>query len=154
MDSEQQTVAPPRGHIGPTRPTLKRLMLAGVSAFIAVNFWTGAPVAALWVGSAVVGERELSMTAVFVVVIVLAVLEFALAMTFARVNAAHDQLTGRKRGEPRLTWLHSMNTQGQEQQRSDFPLSVPERIVVVTVYVAVIALIGWFFLFAGSPLPR
>jgi hypothetical protein len=153
MDSEQ-TVGTARGRIGARRATLKRLVLAGVSAFIAVNFWTGAPVAALWVGSAVVGERELSMTAVFVVVIVLGVLEFALAMAFVRINAAHDQLTGRKRGEQRLAWLHSMNTQGQEQRRSEFPLSGPERIVVVTVYVAVIALIGWFFLFAGSPLPR
>jgi hypothetical protein len=57
--------------------TLKRAAMAGVTAFIAVNIWTGAPLLALWVGSQVVGQRALSMAAVGVVVVVLAVLVFA-----------------------------------------------------------------------------
>jgi hypothetical protein len=32
-------------------------------------------------------------------------------------------------------------------------VTVLERIVVMSVYLAVIALLVWFFLFAGSPLP-
>lgn len=89
------------------------------------------------------------MAAVFVVVISL-----ARALAFARaLNSAHDHLTGRNTGEQRSAWLRSMNTQGQDYRRSDVAMSTPERIVATSVCVAVIALVGRFFLFAGSPLP-
>ena len=60
--------------------TLKRAAMAGVTAFIAVNIWTGAPLLALWVGSQFVDHGTLSMAAVGVVVVVLAVLVFTLAL--------------------------------------------------------------------------
>lgn len=143
-----------RPNIRPARDrTLKRLLLAGGSAFIAVNVWTGAPVAALWVGSITASQRELSMTAIFVVVIVLAVLELGLTLALIRLHDAHDELTGRERGERRVAWLHSMNTQGEDQSRTGTTMSMPERVVFVSVYIAVIGLVVWFFLFAGSPLP-
>lgn len=135
----------------PSHAWPRRLLLAAAAAFIAVNMWTGAPVLALWVGSAAVGQQELSMAAVFLVVIVLVGLELGLLLVLIRVNAAHDELTGREKGERRLAWLSSMNTQGQDQSR-DGAASTPERIVVLSVYVAVIALVVWFFVFAGSPL--
>ncbi len=62
---------------------LKRTALAAATAFLAINLWTGAPLIALWVGSQVVGETVLSMKAVFVVVIVLAVLVFSMAIALA-----------------------------------------------------------------------
>jgi hypothetical protein len=137
----------------PSSPVwLRRLLLAAASAFIAINMWTGAPVLALWVGSAAVGQQQLSMAAVFLVVVVLAGLELGLLLVLIRVNAAHDELTGREKGERRLTWLSSMNTQGQDQGRAGIAASTPERIVVLSVYVAVITLLVWFFGFAGSPL--
>jgi hypothetical protein len=51
----------------PTFMTLKRVALAGATAFITVNFWTGAPLLALWVGSRAVGRQTLSMGAVWYV---------------------------------------------------------------------------------------
>ncbi len=126
--------------------------MAAATAFLAINLWTGAPLFALWVGSKTSGKTVLSMQAVFVVVIVLAVLVFAMAVALAWLNESYNALTGRAHGERRLRWLRSMSTQGQE----DFGVtgvSALEQIVMASVYIAVIALLVWFFFFAGSPLP-
>ena len=45
----------------PAFMTLKRVALAGTTAFITVNFWTGAPLLALWIGSRAVGRQTLSL---------------------------------------------------------------------------------------------
>jgi hypothetical protein len=132
---------------------VKRLSMAGATAFLAINIWTGAPLLALWVGSQVVGKTALSMQAVFVVVIVLAVLVFAMAMALAWLNATYDRLTGRPSGEQRLTWLNSMNAQQEDPLIIGTTISALERIVMASVYLAVVTLLVWFFFFAGSPLP-
>jgi hypothetical protein len=129
----------------------KRAAMAGATAFIAINIWTGAPLLALWVGSKTVGRSVLSMQAVFVVVVVLAVLLFPMVMALAWLNSSYNTLTGRPEGERRLRWLRSMSTQGRD--RDETGISMLERIVMASVYVAVIALLVWFFFFARSPLP-
>lgn len=133
--------------------TLKRAALAGATAFVAINIWTGAPLLALWVGSRIVGAGALSMAAVFVVVAVLAVLVFALALALAWLNATYDHLTGRPGGRRRLTWLRGMAVDDEDEMQPGVQTSPLELIVIFTVYVAVIALILWFFVLAGSPLP-
>lgn len=138
--------------LSPWRFRLKRAAMAGATAFLAINLWTGAPLLALWVGSQAVGATALSMQAVFVVVIVLAALLFPMVLALARLNSAYNVLTQRPEGERRLSWLRSMNTQ-QERSGAGTSLSALERIVMTTVYVAVIALLVWFFFLAGSPLP-
>jgi hypothetical protein len=146
-----------RGLAGQGQPRfvgLKRAAMAGATAFIAINLWTGAPLFALWVGSQVVGTTTLSMKAVFVVVIVLAVLVFAMAVALAWLNTTYDRLIGRPSGERRLTWLRSMRAEGSDDQIGHgLGITALERIVMATVYIAVITLIIWFFFFAGSPLP-
>lgn len=139
----------PVGHLN-----AKRLLIAAGTAFLAINIWTGAPLFALWVGSQAVGQERLSMTAVFVVVIVLAVLVFAMAVGLVWLDARYKQMTGHPLRENRSTWLRGMNTQG-ESVSLGVPMSVVERIVMVSVYLAVIALIVFFLLFASaSPLPN
>ncbi len=130
---------------------MKRAAMAAATAFLAINLWTGAPLIALWVGSKTVGRSVLSMQAVFVVVVVLAVLLFPMVMALAWLNESYNALTGRPEGERRLRWLRSMSTQGQD--RDETGMSALERIVMTSVYVAVVALLVWFFFFARSPLP-
>jgi hypothetical protein len=127
--------------------------MAGATAFLAINLWTGAPLLALWIGSRVVGQTALSMRAVFVVVIVLAALVFTMAVALAWLNSAYGRLTGRPVGEHRLSWLRSMNTQAEDPVVIGMRSSVLERIVVASVCLAVISFLVWFFFFAGSPLP-
>jgi hypothetical protein len=136
----------------PRLVVLKRVLLAAATAFLAINLWTGAPLFALWVGSRVVGKTRLTIEAVFVVVIVLGVLVFAMAIALARLNAAYDRLTGRPTRERRLTWLRSMRAEGQDDFDRGRGITTLESIVMITVWIAVIAFLVWFFFFAGSPL--
>jgi hypothetical protein len=133
--------------------TLERVALAGATAFITVNFWTGCPLLALWVGSRAVGQQTLSMSAVGVVIVVLAALVFALAIALTWLNSVYDELIGRPRTERRAPWLRSMRgeTEGHVSQRVG--TTALELIVMINVYIAVIALAVWYVFFAGSPLP-
>ena len=141
----------------PRHLALKRAALAAATAFLAINLWTGAPLLALWVGSQVVGETVLSMRAVFVVVIVLAVLVFTIAVALAWLNGAYDRLTGRAPSQSRLKWLRSFNVEDEDDREEEiigYRPSALELIIVGVVYVAVACFLIWFFLLAGSPLPH
>jgi hypothetical protein len=133
---------------------LKRVTMAAVTAFVTVNIWTGAPLVALWAGSEVVAERTLSMAAVGVVVFVLAVLEFGLALALTWLNNVYDELIGRPSTERRATWLRSMRAEAEGHVSQRVGITLLERIVMINVYIGVVALLIWFILFAGSPLPR
>jgi hypothetical protein len=128
--------------------------MAGATAFVTANIWLGAPVLALWVGSQVVATRTLSMAAVGVVVVALAVMEFVLVVGLTWLNNVYDEITGRPRTERRATWLRSMRAESEGHVSQRVGITMLERIVMVNVYIAVITLVIWFFLFAGSPLPR
>ena len=131
---------------------LKRVAMVAATAFLSINLWTGAPLIALWVGSQVVGKTTLSMQAVFVVVIVLAVLVFTMAMALAWLSSAYDNLIGRPSGEGRLPWMRSMRGDGIEEPGYGAGITPLERVVMGSVYLAVICFLIWFFFFAGSPL--
>jgi hypothetical protein len=132
---------------------LKRTAMAGATAFIAVNIWTGAPLLALWIGSQVVGSTTLSMGAVGVVVVVLAVLVVLMAFALVWLNNAYADITGTPRGEGRLGWMRSMNTQHDEEEIIGMRVTLLERIVVMSVYLAVITFLVWFFFFAHASPP-
>ena len=130
---------------------IKRVLLVAATAFLAVNIWTGAPLLALWVGSQATGQKALSMSAIFVVVLVLACLVAAMAFGLAWLDATYKRLTGLPLRENRLAWLRSMNT--QDDRAAVVRLSAVERAVMISVYLAVIALLLVFFLVRASPLP-
>ena len=133
---------------------LKRVAMAAATALVAINIWTGAPLLALWVGSRVVGKTVLSMRAVLVVVVVLAVLVFGLAAILMWLNNTYDELIGRPRVERRSPWLRSMRAEAEENTSARVGVTALERIVTLIVYVAIIALLLWFILFAGPPFPH
>ncbi|MFI4985008.1 MAG: hypothetical protein ACHQAV_03355 [Solirubrobacterales bacterium] len=132
---------------------LKRLALAGATAFIAVNIWTGCPLLALWVGSQAVGQGTLSMAAVCVVIVVLAALVFVMAVMLTWLNGVYDELIGRPRAEPRATWLRSMRAEGESSASHRVGVTALERIVMINVYIAVITLVVWYVAFASAPAP-
>ena len=128
--------------------------MVAATAFLAINLWTGAPLVALWVGSQVVGQTTLSMKAVFVVVIVLAVEVFTMALALTWLSAEYDRLSGREPGERRLPWLRGMSgEEGVENPGYGAGVTPLERVVMVSVYLAVICFLLWFFLLAGAPTP-
>jgi hypothetical protein len=135
---------------------LKKIGLVTASALCSINLWTGAPLFAVWVGSKVQGNlNNLSMTAVFSVVGVLAATVFLLALVLTWLNAKYDELTGRPPAARQTSpWLRSMRDEREENVRRKYGISAVERVVVVSVVAAVLAFEVWFFFFAGSSLPN
>ena len=135
---------------------LKKIGLVAASALCAINLWTGAPLFAVWVGSKVQGNlNNLSMTAVFSVIVVLAAMVFLLAWALTWLNAKYDDLTGRPAaGRYTSPWLRSMRDEREEDTRRKYGISPVERTVVICVVAGVLAFEVWFFFFAGSSLPN
>jgi hypothetical protein len=95
------------------------------------------------------------MTAVFVVIVVLAVSCLALTTALTWLSAHYDELTGRPTAARRTSpWLRSMRGEREELAKKREGVSAVERVVVGAVVVCVLAFEGWFFFFAGSPLPN
>jgi hypothetical protein len=161
MIGPQPASASAAAHEDPLRPltparrrlSLKRLAMAAATAFVTANIWTGAPLLALWVGSQFVGHRALSMGAVGIVVVVLAVLEFALTLLLTWLNNTYDDISGRPRVERRARWLRSMRAEDEGHVSQRVGITMLERIVMVNVYVAVLTLVVWYVFFAGAPSP-
>jgi uncharacterized membrane protein YbaN (DUF454 family) len=134
---------------------LRRVLLLSASALAAINIWTGAPLFAVWVGSKAAAGSQLSMGAVGVVVAVLAVTCLVLTMALSWLSARYDGLTGRPVEARRTSpWLRSMRGEREEAARKRHGISAVERLVVITVVLAVLAFEVWFFFFAGSSLPK
>jgi len=135
---------------------LKKIGLVAASALCSINLWTGAPLFAVWVGSKVQGNlNNLSMTAVFSVVAVLAAMVFLLAYALTWLNAKYDEVTGRPPAARHTSpWLRSMRDERDEDTRRKYGISAIERTVVVCVVAGVLAFEIWFFFFAGSSLPN
>ena len=139
---------------------VKRLAVASGAALVGVLIWTGAPLLALWVGSRFEGwihSRDpgngVTMRAVFVVVITLAALELALTFALTHLSATYDELAGRPLEARRTSpWLRSMRGEREEFARRRHGISAVERIVVLSVVAATLALEYWFFFVAGSSL--
>ncbi|HTA35102.1 MAG TPA: hypothetical protein VK761_00195 [Solirubrobacteraceae bacterium] len=132
---------------------LKRAAMAGVTALVTVNIWTGCPLLALWVGSRAVGTNDLSMAAVLVVLVVLGALEFATTLVLAWLTNTYDEMIGLPRMEPRATWTRRLCAPESAGLNRRLGISSLEGIVVINVYVAVVTLIVWYLFFAPHPAP-
>src|ERR687888_1170383 len=135
---------------------LKKIGLVAASALCSINLWTGAPLFAIWVGSKVQGSlNNLSMTAVFSVIAILAVTVFALGYLLTWLNHKYDQLTGRPAVARQTSpWLRSMRDERGDAVQRKYGVGGVERVVVICAIAGVLAFEAWFFFFAGSSLPN
>jgi len=135
---------------------LKKIGLVTASALCSINLWTGAPLFAVWVGSKVQGNlNNISMTALFSVVVVLAATVFALAYILTWLNTTYDNLTGRPAAARQTSpWLRSMRDEREDDVRHRYGVGGIERVVVICAVLGCLAFEVWFFFFAGSSLPR
>ena len=131
---------------------LTRIAIVAAIAVVTLNIWTGAPLLGLWVGSLVAPDSGISMTAVFVVIVVIAVAVWALLQLLYRLQAAYAQASGQTVARRQTTWLKPMSgerTHGKGAVAK--PLSPVDYVVIVCVVLAVAAFELWFFFLAGSP---
>jgi len=135
---------------------LKKIGLLTGSALCSINLWTGAPLFAVWVGSKVQGNLEnLSMTAVFSVIAVLAAVVFLLGWALTWLNRKYDEVTGRPAiARQTSPWLRSMRDERSAEVQRKYGIGGIERVVVICAVAGVLAFEVWFFFFAGSSLPN
>jgi hypothetical protein len=140
---------------------LKRVALTVTAMLGSINMWTGGPLFALWIGSQFegwIGARApstgVSMESVLVVVVVLGVLEVALAVLVTRVSNAYDKLTGRPKARRRTTpWLRSLGGERQKDEPERYGVSAVERVAIISVVLCVLAFEAWWLLLPRSALP-
>ena len=128
---------------------LKRIVLAAITALLAVNLYTGAPLFAVWVGSRVQQGTGLTMTTVAVVIGTLVVCVALLVMGLQWTEAAYKRTTGEVQKRRTASWMRSMRDERAEIAERR-PMTGFEKVLVGCVVFAVIAFEAWFFVFAGS----
>jgi hypothetical protein len=127
----------------------KRIALLALMGLAAVNLFTGAPLFAVWVGSRVQGDSGgISMTAVLVVLVVLALVCWALIWALNALGTLHDELVGRPAGRRQSPWMKPFNSPSTRAQGGS--LRALDKVLVVAVVLAGLAFETWFFFFAGS----
>ena len=132
---------------------LKKVGLLKASALCSINLWTGAPLLAVWIGSKVQGSlNNLSMIAVFSVIVVLAGTVFGLALLLTWLNVQYDVLSGRpvvaRQTSP---WLRSMRDERDDATQRKYGIGGIERVVIICAVAGILAFEAWFFFIAGSP---
>lgn len=119
----------------------------------AVLVGAGVPLLWIWIGSLIQGSRgaqsvEASTALIMVVgIIVSYVIVLFIASAIQARNADEDET----RGPSRYPWMRSMRD--EPYRPGTQKLSPVEAVFVGTAVVASIAMLIWFFAFAGSPLP-
>jgi hypothetical protein len=117
----------------------------------ALALWTAIPLGWIYIGSKVAttqfpAEGPYAVVAIGIVVTI--VLD---AWLIGRLNALYMRVTGTNRLAPmRPAWLKSMRDSGGAPGTT----TVVEAVLIGSVMLAGLALVGWFFLLAGSPLPN
>ncbi|HEX3519005.1 MAG TPA: hypothetical protein VHT29_08230 [Solirubrobacteraceae bacterium] len=130
--------------------TAKQVAIAAATALITLNIWTGAPLAAMWIGSKAAGQSSLSMLGVSVVVLALAALDFGLTMALTWLGALYREIAGLPPTVKRSIGLRSVPAE-VELDAGRRRAATLEGIVVINVYVAFAALIIWYVFFSSAP---
>jgi hypothetical protein len=131
-----------------TGSTATRIVLGTLTTLVSVNLWTGGPLLALWVGSRIqAAVGQLSMAAVGATVGILILETFLLYKVLAFLNARYNKAIGRTVRRKQAPWLKPISGERRSLEVRQ-PLTAVERIVLVSVVAAILALEVWFFFLA------
>lgn len=133
---------------------LERFGLQVAMVLAALNIWTGAPLLAVWVGSRVVtSSTQVTMGAVFLVVVVLFAACLGLIYVLNWASSTYDAITGRPQSVRRhVPWLRSMRAERVNYERAKHEVTAIERILVAMVALVFVLFEIWFFFFSPSPI--
>lgn len=129
--------------------------LAASAVFLAMllaafSLWTAIPLTWIYIGSKV-SESQFPSGGPYAVVAIGIVLSIVIvAWLIGRLNGLYVRITGTNRLQPiRPTWLRSV----RDTTSPTSSVTVVEAVLMASVTLAGLALMVWFFLLAGSPLP-
>ena len=115
----------------------------------ALSLWTVIPLTWVYIGSQIADSQFPSGGPYMIVFIGIVVSILIIAWLLSRLNGLYIRITGTNTMAPmRPAWLKSMRDEPAHRGTT-----VMEAVIVASVLMAVLALVVWFFLLAGSPLP-
>ena len=130
--------------------------LAAATVFLAMllaafSLWTLIPLGWVYIASKLAHSQFPSIGPYMVVIVGIIVTVLADAWLIGRLNDLYVRVTGSNRlVASRPGWMKSM----REAAPVRGSVTVVEAVMMASVMLAAVALITWFFLLAGSPIPN
>jgi hypothetical protein len=119
--------------------------------FAAFSLWTLIPLGWVYIASKLAHSQFPSIGPYMIVIVGIIVTVLIDAWIIGRLNDLYVRVTGSNRlVQSRPGWLKSMRDTGPVQNS----VTVVEAVMMSSVMLAALALMIWFFLLAGSPLPN
>jgi hypothetical protein len=116
----------------------------------AFSLWTLIPLGWVYIASKLAKSQFPSIGPYMIVIVGIIVTVLIDAWLIGRLNDLYVRVTGSNRlVQSRPGWLKSMRDTGPVHNS----VTVVEAVMMSSVLLAVVALVLWFFLLAGSPLP-
>ena len=125
------------------------IMLVALMALGSVVMWFGVPLGLIYLASKLADTPNPSMGPYLLVLIGLPVGMAVVGKALGALNRAHIRLTGAEVDAYRPGWTRSMRAERKVERRG----GVLDRVMIVSVGLAVVIAAVWFFGFAGSSLP-
>ncbi len=117
----------------------------------AFSLWTLIPLGWVYIGSKVSHSQFPSMGPYLVVIVGIILTVLIDAWVIGRLNDLYVRVTGSNRlVQTRPSWLKSLRDTAPVHNS----VTVVAAVMMSSVMLAAIALVTWFFLLAGSPLPN
>jgi hypothetical protein len=125
------------------------IMLVALMALGSVVMWFGVPLGLIYLASKLADTPNPSMGPYLLVLIGLPVGMAVVGKALGALNRAHIRLTGAEVDAYRPGWTRSMRAERKVERRG----GVLDRVMIISVGVAIVVAAVWFFGFAGSSLP-
>jgi hypothetical protein len=117
----------------------------------AVSLWTMIPLGWIYIGSKLTKTQFPSAGPELIVITGIIASIATVAWLLSRLNHLYMKITGTNQlGPMRPSWLKSMRDTAPEPN----PTTIVEAVLMGSVALAVVAMTIWFFVLAGSPLPK
>jgi hypothetical protein len=117
----------------------------------AFSLWTLIPLGWVYIASKLAHSQFPSIGPYMIVIVGIIVTVLFDAWLIGRLNDLYVRVTGSNRlVQTRPGWLKSMRDTGPVQNS----VTVVEAVMISSVMLAVLTLVIWFFLLAGSPIPN
>jgi hypothetical protein len=125
------------------------VMLVVLMAVGSVVMWLGVPVGLIYLASRLADSPEPSLGPYLLVLIGLPIGMAVIGKCLGALDRAHTRLTGAQTDQYRPGWTKSLRGERQTTRRG----GILDRVMIVSVGVALVLFAVWFFGFAGSSLP-
>jgi hypothetical protein len=129
---------------------LSAVLLIALMVVGSIALWIAIPIGWLWIGSQLQSGSTPTFGPILLVLAGIPCSMVIVAKLLSRLNRKYAEVTGTA-GDVRFRapWMRSM----RGERGSERPRTVLDVVMVISVSLALLAMLIWFALFAGNPLP-